>query len=420
MVKNGWWEAWYSSLHPALITALIQIIPWDFNGPGLFLAVLWAAVYSGCHLILNKLNSPRILHFVLIPLVFVPAQLASSVIIVRDSYFSAVFLLFIGYIFYFNSINKELKLIDIFYLSLMGSFLMFYRSDAVPPVLIALLIIALIYFKDGRHTQIYLRFFLALAAPIALFYFLSVLPSSLLEKSEVKGNNWGSRTELEYKLTLIENPLGYIVRNNGFITDDQRKKIEKVFKIKDLRDKSSPDNLSLFYGGLWNKMSSKKDRDSAFNASLAVFYQNPRLFILSKNETLSTVGEKNTQTVCSSSLMNDRGFPRALSGRLIGLTGDGILNIIRNTETDQGLWGGKKVWWNVYFSIFTLMVIVVFFKITFAASLISLILLIRTAVVFLFAPAGFTVYYTTLLLGAPLIFIFWIGEIILAWREKKR
>ena len=168
----------------------------------------------------------------------------------------------------------------------------------------------------------------------------------------------------------------------------------------------------MFYGGHWNKQSSKEDRDAAFNASLAVFIQNPKLFILSRLETLATVGEKNTQTTCSGIVMEERGFPRLFEYNNIVVAGEAVLNLIRETETDEGILGGRRIWWNVYVSVILLSIILAFFKIAPGSSIISLVLLARTAAVFLAAPAGFSIYYSTLFIGTPLVVLFFICEIM--------
>ena len=410
MVKNGWWEGWYSPLHPLFMTGLIQIIPWGFNAPGFFLALLWSAAYVFAHIILGKLSAPRIVHVSLFFLCFIPAQLASLLIVVRDSYFTAIFILFILHFFYLVAVKRDINYPGFLALVGMGALLSFYRSDAFPSIFVGIFLISYIYIKKNQSPIVFRKVFLSVAIPFLAVYLVASLPSNFLKGDWVQGGTWGKRAELEYKLTLIENPLGYIVRNNGVITSEQIINIERVFSIKDLGQHWCPGNLCLFYGGHWNKESSIKDRESAFNSALLVFFQNPRLFFLSRLETLNTVGDRSTQTVCSLAKQADRGFPRLLDSSILTTVGDISLLWIRDTETKDGAFGGKKIWWNVYFSALILALVLVFFKLAPVSGLISIILLLRSFVVFLAAPAGFTVYYTTLFIGAPLIFLLFICE----------
>lgn len=418
MVKNGWWEGWYSSFHPLLMTGLIQIIPWKFYAPGIFLTLLWLAIYVFAHVVLSSLNAPKIIHVALFLFIVLPAQLASSLIVVRDSYFSAIFVLFILYSFYLLSIKNNFGAASLLELAAIGAFLAFYRSDAAPSVAIGVFFVVFAYLSRNPHASIGKKVVLAIAIPFLIAYLISSLSPTLLERDWVRGNTWGKRAELEYKLTLIENPLGYIARSNGSITDEQKAHIGKVFAIEDLVQYWCPGNLCLFYGGHWNNESTKNERDAAFNAALAVFLQNPKLFILSRLETLATVGDKNSQTTCSGKIMQERGYPKLLEDSFLAAIGEVALKLIRDTETNEGAFGGKRVWWNVYASTILLVMILAFFGLAPASGIVSLVVIARSVVVFLAAPAGFTVYYTTLFICAPLIFLLFLCEAKRNWKRS--
>lgn len=419
MVKNGWWEGWYSSLHPLLMTGLIQILPWNFNAPGIFLALLWSTVYVFAHFILSKLNAPRLIYAGLFLLIFLPAQLASSLIIVRDSYFSAIFIAFNLYIFYLLSIKKNMSTANLLALAGIGALLSLYRSEVVPSVAIGAGAVVFAYLSRNPGASIGKTVIPSIALPFLVVYFISALPPTVLDHDLVKGNTWGKRTELEYKLTLIENPLGYIVRNNGSITYGQKLNIEKVFAIEDLARYWCPGNLCLFYGGHWNKESSKNERDAAFSSALAVFVHNPRLFILSRLETLATVGDKSTQTICSGRIMQERGFSRLVGNNFMTTAGDAALRLIRDTETNEGAYGGRWVWWNVYAATLLLAIVLAFFKFAPASGVVSLVVIMRSLITFLAAPAGFTIYYTTLFIGAPLVFLLFLCEAKKNWKKSE-
>ena len=115
--------------------------------------------------------------------------------------------------------------------------------------------------------------------------------------------------------------------------------------------------------------------------------------------------------------MQDRGFPRLFEDDTLADMGAAALKLISDTETYEGIFGGKQIWWNVYASTILLVIFLTFFKITPGSSVVSLVVIARSLVVFLAAPAGFTIYYTTLFIGAPLIFLLFLCEAMQKWRK---
>lgn len=403
MVKNGHWSGWYSWVHPALMTAMIQVIPWGFYAPGLFLAMLWAIVFGGAHLLLHEIKARMIWHFVAPFLVFLPSQLLATSVIVRDSFFAAFFLLLLGYIFFLLVVKKSIESRDLIAVSSSGALLMFYRLDAMPAVLI--LSLFLLYFYCGRNFSSILKFKnhkFVLVPFLALFIFSALVPHVL--------ESWDNRAKNEYKITLIENPLGYIVRNGGELSASEVASIEQVFKIDDLQKHYCAANLCVFYGGFWNKESTRKQRSDAFKAALNVFAKNPRLFLESRWATLASVGEGNTQTICSVEQRVERGYEKSAVSEDLGTLGTGIMSLFRSTENREGLAGGKLVWWNVYIPSLLLILACLGFRWAPITSLLALALLARTVAVALAAPAGFTVYYLPLFIGTPFVFIFYFCE----------
>lgn len=137
MVKNGWWNAWYSLLHPALMTAFAQLLPFEFHAPGAFLALMWAATYTLMHRVLSSMAAPRWCH-VLVPLVaLLPAQFAGSLIVIRDSFFTAFFVGFLLAVIWAVR-SRAAHTSQLVPLGVLGALLMIYRTDAAPAVAIGL------------------------------------------------------------------------------------------------------------------------------------------------------------------------------------------------------------------------------------------------------------------------------------------
>ena len=410
MVKNGWWDGWYSPLHPALLTAFVQILPWEFNAPGIFLALLWAAVYTAAHGTLSAMNAGRLPHCLLALLLLLPAQVASSIIIIRDGYFTALYLLFVIAIFRTVRGGQALAAMQMVGLAVLGATLMIYRTDAIPGVLIGLGLAFVLQVRRQRSSRL-VNGMLLVVPVMAASAFSDTVPRLLERDNWERGNTWGIRSEAEYKLTLIESPLGYIAsRSDGAVSNLDRRAIEGVFTFADLKSYHCPENLCVFYGGHWNRKASHKDREAAFKAALNVFADNPRLFIESRIATMDTVGDRNSQTICSRSLMAQRGYAHLDVIKPVGEFGLAMVKWMQRTETSKGLLGGRSVWWNVYIGMLLCVAIIVSFRWTPASSIAATLLLVRTLVVIAAAPAGFTVYYLTLFVGGAVLAVLWMCE----------
>lgn len=404
MVKTGWWEGWYSPLHPALFTAFMQIIPWGAYAPGIFLALLWAVVFTMVHGVLFQLDAKKLVHFFLPIMILLPAQMIASLVIIRDSYFTALFLVFLLVVFKAIKFHESTSRSTLMFASLLGGILMVYRTDAIPSIALGLIIVAMFSVKYGRLARTTTIATVALPVVFA-FSFTSAIPH-LLAKGGVLGNSWGSRAENEYKLTLIENPLGYIIKHPGnTISHAEKAAIEKIYNFSDLATFYCPGNLCVFYGEHWNQASTKAERNAAFKAALGVFAKHPILFLKSRLATLNTVGDKNTQTVCSRQVMSEKGYPPLDVVKPVHAFGQLMIDYVHAAETPNG------VWWNVYlYAIVCAIAATTIFR-TPASSAAMLLLLIRTGVVAIAAPAGFSVYYLTLFIGTPMLLMLWILEL---------
>lgn len=417
MVRNGWWNAWYSLLHPALTTAFVQILPIDFYAPGIFLALAWAATYTLMHRVLASMSAPLSCHVVVPLVLLLPAQAAAALIIIRDGFFTAGFISFLLILIWAlrARVHSTRYLVPI---ATLGALLMLYRADAALAVIIGLY--ALLAIGRWRLGHPYLprwKAAMPVIAPVLIVALLAIAVPRLLDHRWIRGNTWDARAKLEYKLTLIESPLGYIVKHGGSrISANEKAAIERVFRFDDLRDHYCPGNLCLFYGHKWNTESTPAERDRAFRAALAVFAKHPVLFLESRIATLNTVGDENSQTLCSRAIMVEKGYPRLVLSQALSEYGQKVLDYVRRTERADGILGGSRVWWNVYTNGAVVLLIALCIAWTPATSLAAFLLLVRTVVVAAMAPAGFTVYYLTLFIGAPFLLILWAAEL----RHRRR
>lgn len=421
MVKHGWWSGWYTGFHTAFITALVQILPSLSLAPGLALALLWAGVFTSIHRTLYLLDAKRWLHYALPLVLLLPPMLAADTIIIRDSYVAALFIGLLNIAFRAVALRDSRVLPPVLLTGLLAGVVGCYRTDMLPSAVLAVLVIA-IAAPATRWPRLAAvpatagAMLLPLATVILL---VQAIPGQLGYEWKL-GETWDPRAENEYQLTLIENPLGYIIRQpSAHIRDRDRSAIEKVFKFSDLAQHYCAVNLCVFYGGYWRQESTPEERQAAFKAALHVFKHNPLLFIQSRLATLAMVGEANTQTANNVALRASRGYPAVELTPALTALGVHITHYLTETEGKQGHLGGSRVWWNVYLWFALCLLPMFFVRKTPASAIFAALMSLRSAIVFLAAPASFTTYYLPSYIGGPMLLLLWAAEFHARAANKK-
>lgn len=421
MVRHGWWSGWYSGFHPALMTALVQIIPSLAIAPGLALALLWAAVFTSIHRTLFLLGAKRWLHYLLPLLLLFPSMMAASVIIIRDSYVAALFIGLLNLVFRATALRDSLALPHMLLTGLLAGVVGCYRTDMLPSAALAIFVIAVMAPSSRwpRLTAIPLTAAAMLLPFAAVILLVHAIPRPLSNKWAY-GSSWEPRAENEYRLTLIENPLGYIsLQPSARIPQRDREAIEKVFKFSDLARYHCASNLCVFYGEHWRHESTLGERKGAFKAALHVFARNPRLFLQSRLATLAEVGDANLQTTNDTALRASLGYPAVELTPMLTSLGGRITHYVNETEGREGRFGGSLVWWNIYLWLALCLLPVVFTRKTPASATFAALMSLRTIFVFLAAPASFTTYYLPSYIGGPILLLLWAAEFQAMARRKK-
>ncbi|WP_166486984.1 hypothetical protein [Cupriavidus necator] len=410
MVVRGVWAGWYSALHPALLTAFQQLYP-SPNAPILALALICALLYTAMALSLLRMLAKPWVVVLLLLVSLTPAGLLMSTTVVRDSFFTAFLLLFALLIAELVRNAQFASPKTAVLIALLGGICVAYRSDALPSVVLglALLTVKLRATQTTRTPRQTMA--LSIAPAIGAVVLIALIPFLLR-------GAWEDRAENEYKLTLMANPLGYILRQpDSHYTIDEKATIEKVFLFDDLIAEWSPQNISAFYGEHWNKSSSSAERGAAFRASMVIFARNPGAFLEGRWQTLKSVGQLPYAT-CMRPALSERGYPATInSGPLVNL-GDTLRGALVDSQQPQGKWGVAPVWWNVTTWSALLVLVLISAKWAPAAATFAGLLLVRFVVVFLAAPAGFATYYLTQLIGAGFAVLLCLAE--LRWRKAGR
>jgi hypothetical protein len=253
----------------------------------------------------------------------------------------------------------------------------------------------------------------AYALPFVLVFASYGQFPKLFESDWVKGNTWHQRTEREYLITLVENPLSFILTQpNVLVKPSEKTAIEAVYDLQVLKDNYCPQNICAFF-----KNKTKPDytvpqaRAMAF-AAIKIFRRYPLLFLESRWRTLESVGEDNPITICNRDYMSEKGYGQPAEWAVLQPLARRIEAAVSLTEGADGLLGGKQIWWNVPFWAIVLTAIAAFgYKRRYRAeSQVACLLLLRSLAVFIATPAGFTSYYLTLFIGAPVLVILLAAE----------
>jgi hypothetical protein len=398
MVKASNWSGWYSVVNPWLMTSIYQILPSNIAF-GLALCALYSVVFSYAFQTIREIGGGILIIFVFLLLAISPSAVMGILLLSRDAFFNGFMLIYAIFLFRIFGGYQSLSLNLLFLSGLAAAFLGCYRTDALPPLALALAAQVWLLARKSARTQRRLAVAYAFVPFALLFSIFSSAPSAL-------GSAWNRMAEQMYSLTLFENPLGYIVKGDNFLmTDRQKEKIEKVYKISDLQQHSSIGNISVFYTGHWNQDSSLAERSEALHAALEVFLLNPLRFMESRIKTLNFVGREPYPFNCSREYMAQRGYP-VTSPHF----GDIIVSYMYSAEKSSFIWFNASVWLVlVNFLIF-------FWRWVPGSSAAAALMGIRSFIVFLAAPASFVQYYGVLFIGGPILICLMYFE----WRYRQR
>ena len=412
MVRSGWWSGWYSPIHPFLYTFFLQIYPSMFFVTicNIFLLALSCAVAT--RFLLNNL-APKILLFIgLLLFLLSPPIVFMAMMPLRDSFFCSIFIISLilsaSYFVSPSSLSSSrYKVIQLGVLIILWAILSVYRLDSILAALIFFLILGIKNFKKIKMIII------SLATYMALFFTIGLLLPLIL------GSAWELRAEREYKLSLIIQPLSYLIKNGHFnsaTAQNDKEHIEKIFTYKNLVKFYNPNNISIFWTDEWNKNSSIAERDLVFNTALKLFAENPEIFLASRLEMAREISglQKNGEGIVyyNASKPKERKIQVTETPKFFMLLGEKILKKLETTKQYNGLtFSGRIIYWNLIIPNLLFLFSIFLLRITPKSAFFSSLLLSKEIIVLLSAPATFSFYYNSVFIGGIFIFLLLITEI---------
>ncbi len=398
-VMNLDFTNWFSSIHPFLYLILFQIIPHPIVVP-IFQIILSSIIFS---LIINKIY--KVLG--LVPALFLFLLIFSSVPIIvntifytRDTIYGVLHLLLIYFIF--DSLTTDnttqKRLICIISISLLLSI---YRSEGI-------LLLFLVPFSFFIMKKISFKKTLIISVTSILFF----IPLSFTLDKLLSIKNVGN-----YKLTLIMNPLGYLIQNNYFTVSGEKDMeiISNVLDVPKVKELSTPYEIPAYWAGAWDWKKSDKDYSKLYQLFFRMVGDNIPLFINNRilNFLASTgfsdsgglyyldgakwsTENKSYQLIQEKFALKNDLFPNVKSFQN---------KIIEFTLKFKGANGGRILFWNFVPFIAILSLLILLYKWVPISSICSIIILYRVPIIFLISPGSqFKYYYSVYLFGLIAIF----------------
>ena len=310
--------------------------------------------------------------------------------------------------------NRERGSLDaIVGMAIAGALMCAIRFDSIVMVLAAAGIL-FVAAPKSRHKLV-----AAACVFLALYVFFTPLTGALVGRAS---NSFG------YTLTLITNPLGYII-NNDFNSPDKEKDlqtIDKVISVDVIRKIQRPDEIAAYWNGGVRWDSSKQQRRDLALVFARLVLLNPVLFLEGRLVTFmgaTGLRERNGAYVHKDYTSAD-GEGKDMSGLIAQpLFPDAraeLLDFVKSAATYRGLTlSGSAVFFNVLPSLLVCAIVVGFFRRTPAAAAVAAVLLVKALLMIVFAPASQHIYYLALHASAPFALAVFLVEMGYASRVPR-
>lgn len=408
-------DNWFSYIQPLLNLFLYQILP-HLLVLGIFQVLLCSFVFSkifSYFLFKINLNNKVKLPIFIVFLAFfsyIPSITAYTFFYSRDIPFSVLqlYLAFICFKAFIES-NKPLSFAQILEILFLSVLLALYRSDGI--AVLAVVLITFILFRKN------IPYSIVKIIPLTLVVFF--ISNQLVPKVLGVKDTYG----LNYTLTLVAFPLGYVV-SNDYISNNYQKDEEIINTITTLGNLESYTSCYgvhdfMYSENKWNTKATKEQFDVFYKNSYKIFLQNPHLFLAAR--TCNFIAQVFSPTGRAEQL-NDGGRywinynnckdpnNRPVECKMIPLCDDedgicGYTNVL-NLRKISDHWN-----FNTAFALIISIMCLILYKYLPYTALASAIILSRLPIIFLAAPAIYFRYMFSLYLFGIFILFFIILEI---------
>jgi hypothetical protein len=397
-VKILSFDSWFSYLHPLMYLILYYIFPSPIIIP-IFQILLTSFIFAWILKLIYKKGVLLwiILIFIVILGISIPI-IVNTIFYTRDTIFGLLHLWIAVYLFDILLEKKYSQLARINKILLWSVliFLSIYRSDGFP--LLLLIPLLLIITKQIDTKQV-----LNLILSVSLIFFVTsvVIPKIL------KVHNLNK----SYGLTLIMNPLGYIIQNDYFSRDKDRDRVimSKVLDVEKVKQLSNPYEIPAYWARAWKPETAEADYanlNSLFieltKNNLPLFISN-RIYCFSASTSLNDKGflyvdirEKDSgaevHNIPTTSLFFKNFTPKLYNC---------LSNLLNSTTIYKGaILSGRFLYWNFMPHLLIIILTMLLYPYIPCTAASSLIIFYRVPILFLTAPASqFKYFYSLYLFG---------------------
>ena len=401
---------WFSALHPFVHLLLFQFIPHPIAIPIFQLLLTSFAFTYSLTLLYNFYPSKWILFLSICILSFSAPIIGLTLFYTRDTIFGIIHFLLAIVIFKLFLTKKKIDFKQTLWISLLTLFLALYRGEGF---IVLIFVCLCFYFLYKNRLK---KFIITVLSLLILFFSLnSALPLILKAKSD--GN---------YKLTLILNPLGYFVQNNYYTQSPQRDKeiISNVLDYEKVKQLSTPYEIPVYWAGGWYWQKTNDDFRKLYNLYNRILLENIPLFLANRIQTFLASSGFTEQGLTYEDWLGNERLPESMevskqfnlyfkpSEKLHEIQ----KNILLKTKIYNGFLNGKNLFWNFMPHLTLILIIFLLYKWIPYTALASGLILCRVPILFLINPASqFKYYYSVYLFGSIVLFL-----AIVEWRCKVR
>lgn len=298
-------------------------------------------------------------------------------------------------------------------MAISGALMCAIRLDSIVVVLASVAMVYL-FAPRARHQLV-----AAAAVFLTLYVFFTPLSGTLAGRLR---NTFG------YTLSLIINPLGYII-NNDFRSPDREKDlqtIDKVVSVDVIKKIQKPDEIAAYWGGAVREQSTWQERRDFMRVFLRLVVTNIDLFLEGRLITFmgaTGLRERNGAYVhkdYDSSSGGGKDVSGLIAAPLFPDARANLLGFVKSSATYGGATlSGSALNFNVLPSILICIVILGFFRKAPAAASVAAVLLVKAFLMVAFAPASQHLYYLSLQVSTPFALAVLLVEMGLTNRQPK-
>lgn len=457
IVRNGWIEDGYSRMLYVLLYAFVQIVPWEWHAPLLFIQLFWVIALFLVHLNLYQLKAPTWFHIVVFAIYLFPTFIITSLNVIRDSYFTvfgSILLLFTCWILQTKNFSTRPLLLLGFLIAIVSGL----RSDVLPVIGLLLLIFMYVIWRSSDSNSLRITRMGIVGTPlIGVFLSISLIPYFMQQtiyaddkSDKPRGNLYLIISHNFYTIMSLETSVSWFVNMAPeVIPEDTRQLIDQMYPNDILKKEFYP-----FSPRITARYSKVNELDQTFIDNYVrrialLFIMNPVTYVDAKYHLSRAIQFNLMWTNCATSELTKNGYHRLeLPSSVQSIQKAVFSDYIRPSLVPTSEWylltaqpssikyDNIKVdhvqtpiriftqmpyahWWNIDYYFLLCSIMLLTFRKTPISSFLAILVLLRGITMLLLSPIATPGYHFLLLVMTPLLILMWVAEIRLSYMRYR-